>query len=123
MPPEIPQPVYLLALFHVPDVERYRREYGRKVLPQLAAVGARLLVASPTPAVLEGDWASTWTGVIQFPDRDAALRWYRSQEYAPLKKLRVEGLTTEGTVVLFDAYEPPASHASPNAAAEMVHQD
>lgn len=108
MPPETPRPAYFIALFRVPDVDRYRREYGREVLRQVAAVGARLLVASPSPAVLEGDWDSTWTAVIQFPDRAAALRWYQSQEYAPLKKLRLEELTTGGTVALFDGYQPPA---------------
>ena len=104
-------PVYFIARLRVPDVDRYRREYGRKVLSQVAAVGAKLLVASPSPTVLEGDDDSTWTAVIEFPDRAAALRWYRSQEYAPLKKLRLEELAKGGTVVLFDGYEPTGSEA------------
>ncbi len=108
MPPEALRPVYFIAHFRVPDVDRYRREYGREVLSQVAAVGAKLLVATPSPTVLEGDWESTWTAVIQFPDRVAALRWYQSLEYAPLKKLRLEELTTGGTVALFDGYQSPA---------------
>lgn len=108
MPPETPRPAYFIALFRVPNVDRYRREYGREVLSQVAGVGAKLLVASPSPTVLEGDWESTWTAVIQFPDRAAALHWYQSQEYAPLKKLRLEELTTGGTVAPFDGYQPPA---------------
>lgn len=111
MPPEAPMPVYFIAHLHVPDVDRYRREYGRKVLSQVAAVGAKLLVASPSPTVLEGDYESTWTAVIEFPDRAAALRWYQSQEYAPLKKLRLEELATGGTVVLFDGYQTPAGES------------
>lgn len=108
MPHENPGPAYFIARLRVPDVDRYRREYGRKVLSQVAAVGGKLLVASPSPTVLEGDWDSTWTALIQFPDRAAALRWYQSPEYAPLKKLRLEELTTGGTAVLFDGYQPPA---------------
>ena len=108
MKPNHPSPVYFLARLDVPDVDRYRGEYGRKVLSQLVAVGAKLLVASPSPTVLEGDWESTWTALIQFPDRATALRWYQSEEYAPLKKLRVEELTTGGAAVLFDGYQPPA---------------
>ena len=104
-----PRPVYFIALLRVPDIDRYRREYGRKLLPQLAAAGAKLLVAAPRPTVLEGDWEPTWTAVIQFPDREAALTWYHSEEYAPLKKLRLEELTTGGTAVLFDGYQPPAA--------------
>ncbi|HET7468248.1 MAG TPA: DUF1330 domain-containing protein [Gemmatimonadales bacterium] len=109
MPSDTPRPAYFIAHLHVADVDRYRREYGREVLSQVAAVGAKLLVASPGPTVLEGDWDSTWTAVIQFPDRAAALRWYQSQEYAPLKRLRLEELTAGGTVVLFDGYQPPAT--------------
>ena len=55
MPHDTPNPAYFLAHLRVPDVDRYRREYGRKVVPQLAAVGGKLLVASPSPTVLEGD--------------------------------------------------------------------
>jgi uncharacterized protein (DUF1330 family) len=104
MQSEVPEPAYFIALLRVRDVATYRREYGLKVLPQLAAVGARLLVASPSPTVLEGDWESAWTVVIQFPNRATALRWYHSEEYAPLKTLRLEELTTGGTAALFDAY-------------------
>ena len=106
MPPDAPNPVYFIALLRVRDVETYRREYGRKVLPLLAAAGGKLLVASASPAVLEGEWESTWTALIQFPDRASAMRWYESQEYAPLRKLRLEELTTGGAAVLFDAYQP-----------------
>lgn len=95
----------------MPDVDRYRREYGREVLAQVAAVGGTLLVASATPTVLEGEWEAGWTALIQFPDRETALQWYRSEEYAPLKRLRVEELTTGGAVALFDGYRPPPAAA------------
>ena len=107
MSPDPAGPAYFIASLRVPDLDTYRREYGREVLSQLAAVGARLLVASPSPTVLEGDWESTWTAVIEFPDRAAALRWYESREYAPLKQRRLEELSTGGAVVLFDGYQPP----------------
>jgi len=111
MPPEPSQPVYFIALLRVTDIEAYRRDYGRQVLPQFAAAGARLLVASGSPTVLEGDWGWTWTAVIQFPDRDSAMRWYESEGYAPLKKLRLEELTTGGTVALFEAFQGAAAAA------------
>ncbi|MFN8547119.1 MAG: hypothetical protein U0527_03895 [Candidatus Eisenbacteria bacterium] len=41
MPPDAPSPVYFIATLRVRDVERYRSEYGRRVLPLLAAVGAK----------------------------------------------------------------------------------
>jgi uncharacterized protein (DUF1330 family) len=98
-------PAYFIAQLLVSDIEVYRREYGRKVLQQLATVRAKVLVASHSPTVLEGEWKATWTVIIEFPDRATALRWYESDEYAPLKKLRLQELTTGGCAVLFDAYQ------------------
>ena len=109
MPSESGAPVYFLAQLSVPDLERYRREYGRQVLPLLAAAGAEILVGSAGPTALEGAWEATWTVVIRFPDRAAAMRWYESEEYAPLKRLRLEQLTTGGAAVLFDAYRAPTA--------------
>lgn len=98
-------PTYFIALLQVPDVERYRRDYGRHVAAQLRAEGGELLVASAGKTVLEGEWSATWTVVIRFPDREAALRWYESEAYAPLKRLRLEELSTGGTVALFDGFQ------------------
>ena len=102
-----PEPVYCIALFHVPDIDAYRREYARQVLPQLGALGARVLVASGTPEVLEGKWPSDWTVVIRFPDRATAMRWYESEAYAPLKRVRLEQVTTGGPAALFEGYPQP----------------
>ena len=99
-------PAYFIALLQVPDVDRYRRDYGRHVLAQLGAEGAELLVASPGPTGIEGEWPATWTVVIRFQDREAALRWYQSESYAPLKRLRIEELSTGGAMALFDGYQP-----------------
>ena len=109
MPRESGAPVYFLAQLSVPDLERYRREYGRQVLPLLAAAGAEILVGSAGPTALEGEWEATWTVVIRFPDRAAAMRWYESEEYAPLKRLRLEQLTTGSAAALFDAYRAPTA--------------
>jgi uncharacterized protein (DUF1330 family) len=101
--------VYFLALLRVPDIDRYRREYGRQLVPMLAAAGAKILVASPSPTVLEGHWEPTWTALIQFPDRGSAMQWYESEAYAPLKRLRLQELSTGGAVALFDGYQPTTS--------------
>jgi uncharacterized protein (DUF1330 family) len=47
--------------------------------------------------------------LIQFPDRASAMRWYESEEYAPLRKLRLEELTTGGAAVLFEAHQGPTA--------------
>jgi uncharacterized protein (DUF1330 family) len=37
---------------------------------------------------LEGTWEHHRMVILEFPDREAALAWYHSAEYAPLKALR-----------------------------------
>jgi uncharacterized protein (DUF1330 family) len=39
-------------------------------------------------AVLEGDWDPARLVVLEFPDLEAAKRWYESAQYQKAKKLR-----------------------------------
>ncbi len=94
------EPVYFIAQIETNDVPRYRAEYGKHVLPLIAEHGGVLLVGSDQAETLEGTWPFDWTVVIRFPSRDAALAWYGSAEYAPLKRARIETLATGGNLVL-----------------------
>ena len=52
--------------------------------------GARLLAASDMPHIVEGNWLRGRSVLWEFPDVEAAKKWYQSEEYAPLLKLRKE---------------------------------
>jgi uncharacterized protein (DUF1330 family) len=52
------------------------------------AGGGRFVVRGGELAVLEGDWDPTRLVVLEFPDLQAAKRWYESPEYQDAKRLR-----------------------------------
>ena len=47
------------------------------------------MAADPEPKVLEGEWACTRNGIIEFPDMATVERWYSADEYKPLLNLRL----------------------------------
>jgi uncharacterized protein (DUF1330 family) len=69
------------------------KEYREKFGPALEKYGGRTLCAGPA-RVLEGDWNPPRVVILEFPTSDALQAWYRSEEYAPILKLRKEGATT-----------------------------
>jgi uncharacterized protein (DUF1330 family) len=94
------KPVYLIAQIDVKDYESYLSEYGFPLLEQLAEVGAEVLAADDNVDVLEGNWPGNWVAIIKFPSAEIMSDFYNSEKYAPLKALRVEKLSNEGTVVV-----------------------
>jgi uncharacterized protein (DUF1330 family) len=100
------RPAYLIGQINVKDHPQYIDEYGRFVLAQGRRAGAEFLVATPDALTLEGEWSGNWTVVIRFPSSEAALGFYRSEEYAPLRQARVERLTDGGNLVMVEGLAP-----------------
>jgi uncharacterized protein (DUF1330 family) len=78
---------YVIYQGEVLDAERYE-EYKLKVAPSIVAAGGRYLVRGGDVEVLEGDPPAGRTVVLEFPTRQAALDWYRSEEYTAIRKIR-----------------------------------
>ncbi len=49
--------------------------------------------------MLEGTWAYPRTVVIKFPSYEKALDWYNSDEYKPIKQIRLENSIGNGIIV------------------------
>jgi uncharacterized protein (DUF1330 family) len=80
-------PAYVIVETEITDPEQY--EHYKAASPAaVAAGGGRFLVRGGELAVLEGDWHPTRLVVVEFPDLDAARRWYESDEYEEAKRLR-----------------------------------
>ncbi|HJS38587.1 MAG TPA: DUF1330 domain-containing protein [Burkholderiales bacterium] len=86
-------------------VEEYRPRVGATV----AQYGGRYRVLGGKFDVVEGDWRPGFLVIVEFPDREQALRWYDSPEYRPLKSLRLAGTQSNGLIV--EGCEPPKSAA------------
>jgi len=80
-------PAYVIYQGEVFDPERYE-EYKRLVAPNLAAAGGRYLVRGGQAEALEGELPGGRTVVVEFPTMQAAVDWYRSEEYSAIRKVR-----------------------------------
>ena len=101
-------PVYMIAQIQIDDQEKYFGEYGAAVVPIIMENGGKVLVATPTVEILEGEWAGNWTVVVEFPSEGAALTgWYNSDAYVDVRKLRL-ATTSINNLVVAPAFDPTA---------------
>jgi len=94
--------VYFIATYDVIDADRYEGSYVPGVGPLLAAAGGAVIVASGSTRPLEGVGPGH-TVVVRFPSEQAFRSWYESDEYAPLRELRLE-TTANGSAVLANEF-------------------
>jgi uncharacterized protein (DUF1330 family) len=78
---------YLLVDVEVTDPARYE-SYKKLAPPAIAKYGGRYLVRGGAMTSLEGDWQLGRVVVLEFPDADAARRFYDSPEYAAARAER-----------------------------------
>ena len=78
---------YVIYQGEVLDPDRYE-EYKARAAESILAAGGKYLVRGGDVDVLEGEPPVGRTVVLEFPSREAALAWYRSDEYTEIKKIR-----------------------------------
>ena len=83
------KPAYLVANVHFSDLEK-AQEYGSQLPATLGQYGGRFLARGGQTEVTEGNWQLQYVVIVEFPSLEQALRWYASEEYRPLKALRLE---------------------------------
>ena len=93
---------YMIVTADINDRERFRNDYGQAAGALVAQFGGRYLLMGPGAQLLEGDFGDGASMVIsEWPDKESALRFWNSPEYAEAKKLR-EGLA-DCQVLLIEA--------------------
>ena len=97
-------PAYVIIETDVHEPEQYER-YKAASPDAVRSGGGRFLVRGGQLAVLEGDWDPTRLVVLEFPDLEAARRWYVSPEYQEAKRLR-EGAANLRMVAVEGLDEP-----------------
>jgi uncharacterized protein (DUF1330 family) len=80
-------PAYVIVETDVTDPEQYER-YKAASPAAIAAGGGRFIVRGGELVTLEGDWHPPRLVLLEFPDLAAAKRWYESEAYQGVKKLR-----------------------------------
>jgi uncharacterized protein (DUF1330 family) len=91
-------PAYVIASIDVHDPDGYE-EYKALSTGAASAHGARFVVRGGAVDVLEGAWEAPRVVVLEFPDADAARRWWDSPEYAEARAIRQRTASTDMIVV------------------------
>jgi uncharacterized protein (DUF1330 family) len=97
-------PAYIIADVEITNLEAFR-PYVDAAPALLARFGVEYLVRGGKMEVLEGEWSPTRLVILRFNDVEHAKRWYSSDEYQELAKIR-QG-STRTNMVLVEAYEQP----------------
>ena len=89
---------YLIANINVKNSEAYK-EYVGKVKPTVEKFGGEYLVRNGEFKVIDGEWKHSRTVVIKFPTYEKALEWYNSEEYKPIKPIRLANSVANGIII------------------------
>lgn len=79
--------VYVVGLVTIKDREKYAA-YERDFRAVLDPFGGKILAVEDAARVVEGQWPAKRTVILSFPSEDAAQRWYDSEPYQKLARLR-----------------------------------
>jgi len=96
-------PAYLIVAAAVPERKAFLDSgYPAAAATLIERFGGRYLLRAPGAELLEGEWGDGASVVIsEWPDREAARRFWDSPDYAAVKKRR-DGLA-QCQVLLIDA--------------------
>jgi|TARA_B100001142_G_scaffold262492_1_gene265481 uncharacterized protein (DUF1330 family) len=89
---------YVIFNINVQKPEEYK-EYIKKVFPIVSKFGGEYLVRAGEYKIMEGEWKYPRTVVIKFPTYQKALDWYSSEEYKPIKPIRLATSVANGIII------------------------
>ena len=91
-------PAYIISRVNIHDSE-IMGSYMEQAPATVRAYGGKYLARTQDIEVLEGAAEFDRMVVLEFPDKDAALAWYHSQEYHHLRSARWEAASAQIVVV------------------------
>lgn len=89
---------YLIAHIEVTNpklMEKYREQVPKIV----KKYQGKYLVRGGDSKIIEGDYFKHRIVLLEFPNRSCAEDFYNSEDYAPLKKLRIEAGNNSSVIV------------------------
>ena len=88
---------YVIAQLKITNSENYK-EYVNKVTEIVKKFDGEYLVRNGEFQSVEGEIKFPRLVIIKFPTYEKALEWYNSDEYKPIKKIRLEN--SEGSNII-----------------------
>ena len=89
---------YVIVNIDVKNTEAYK-EYTDKVKPIVEKFDGEYLVRAGEYKVIDGEWKYPRTVIIKFPTYEKALEWYHSDEYKPIKDIRLSNAEGSNIIV------------------------
>ena len=89
---------YAIAQIEVNNPENYK-EYLAKVTDIVTKFGGEFLVRGGEFSHVEGEWKNSRNIVIKFPSYEKALEWYNSEEYKPVKPIRLTNSDANAIII------------------------
>ena len=89
---------YAIFNIQVTNPEDYK-VYLKHVTTIAEKFGDKYIVRGGETTVIEGTWAHPRTVVIQFPSYEKALEWYHSEEYKPIRQIRLDNAVTNAIII------------------------
>ena len=89
---------YVIAQLKVTNSENYK-EYVEKVPEVIKKYGGEYLARGGEHQVFEGEDKLPRIVIIKFPSYEKALEWYNSDEYKPVKDIRLANAIGTNTIV------------------------
>ena len=88
------------AIFNI-DIKKPEeyKEYVEKVKPIAEKFGGDYIIRGGETKIVEGNWSYPRTVVIKFPSFQRALDWYNSEEYEPIKQIRLDNSVSNGIII------------------------
>ena len=93
--------VFIISQIAIRDRSRYD-EYDDGWWEIFSKYEGKLLSVDEDPEVLEGVWPHTRTVVIEFPSKEKAMHWFKSDEYQKLSEIRHDA--SEGNIIIVEGY-------------------
>jgi len=89
---------YAIFNINITNPEEYK-VYVSKIEDLIKKFGGEYIVRGGETEVLEGEWKYPRTVVIKFPTYEKALEWYNSEEYKPIKPIRLANSVANGIII------------------------
>ena len=90
---------YAILQINITNQDNYK-EYLNQVTEIVKKHHGEYIVRGGKSDVVQGKWNYQRTVVVRFPNYDAAIQWYNSKEYAPIKKIREDN--SEGNCIIIE---------------------
>jgi len=96
------KPAFFTIQVKTKNLDELSKRYAQSAIASLMQFGGEMIAGTPAPNVLEGEWDGSWAAILRFPSQQQALTWYNSEQYQPLKALRINELTDSGQILLIE---------------------